>query len=87
MVFMLAIAWGVLIYSFFIVSMNVLTTLAESERELYESIKRSEKKEQMRGQAEEMIHRFVIGARQMRKRQKLNEIKKGNTYRLYYTKE
>jgi hypothetical protein len=84
---MLAIAWGVLIYSFFIVSMNVLTTLAESERELYESIKRSEKKEQMRGQAEEMIFRFVIGARQMRKRQKLNEIKKGNTYRLYYTKE
>ena len=31
-VFMLAIAWGVLIYSFFIVSMNVLTTLTESER-------------------------------------------------------
>ncbi len=28
-VFMLAIAWGILIYSFFIVSMNVLTTLSE----------------------------------------------------------
>jgi len=41
-VFMLAIAWGVLIYSFFIVSMNVLTSLTESERELYESIKRKE---------------------------------------------
>jgi hypothetical protein len=31
MVFMLAIAWGFLIYSLFIVSMNVLTTLTSEE--------------------------------------------------------
>jgi hypothetical protein len=35
-VFILAIIWGVLIYSFFIVSMNVLTTLSENEREVYD---------------------------------------------------
>ncbi len=34
--FIVAIIWGTLIYSFFIVSMNVLTTLTEDEREVYD---------------------------------------------------
>jgi len=42
-VFILAIIWGVLIYSFFIVSMTVLTTLSENEREVYDQIIRNEK--------------------------------------------
>ena len=42
-VFILAIIWGTLIYSFFIVSMNVLTTLTEDEKEVYDQIVRNEK--------------------------------------------
>ena len=86
-VFMLAIAWGVLIYSFFIVSMNVLTTLTESERELYDSIKRREQLEHMRPRAESLVFTFLMFQRRMRRKQKLMEIKVGETYSRHYTRE
>ena len=38
MVFMLAIAWGFLIYSLFIISMNVLTTLTPDEQEVFDRL-------------------------------------------------
>jgi hypothetical protein len=84
-VFILAIIWGTLIYSFFIVSMNVLTTLTEDEREVYDQIVRNEKQQEQYPQAESVIFNFLIYHRRAKKKQKLVKITKSKTYALHYT--
>jgi hypothetical protein len=60
MVFMLAIAWGFLIYSLFIVSMNVLTTLSEEEKVVYEQLVQTEQKIKSMPTAGKLIATFLI---------------------------
>ncbi|TNV82288.1 hypothetical protein FGO68_gene2421 [Halteria grandinella] len=68
MVFMLAIAWGFLIYSLFIVSMNVLTTLTQEEKVVYDTIVHQEKVDGLKQSAGTTIAKFLVFAHRHRKR-------------------
>lgn len=57
---MLAIAWGFLIYSLFIVSMNVLTTLSEEEKGVYAKLVKEESISGMRDKADKVIGAFLV---------------------------
>lgn len=81
---MLAVAWGSVIYSLFIVSMHVLTTLSEQEQAVYNEVT---VREEVRGikAAEATIFNFLVFARRLKIKRGLLAKKRTIRYELHFT--
>lgn len=84
---MLAIVWGYLVYSLFIVSMNVLTTLTEEESEVYKQLVAREQSDQTKPEAERVIFSFLVFRKKFKKKERFNRVKQSEKYEKYFTPE
>ena len=84
--FMLAVAWGSVIYSLFIVSMHVLTTLTPEEQDVYTAVITKEDTLSLRkGHAESTVFSFLVFLKRHQAKRMLLSKKRSITYRDHYT--
>ncbi len=81
---MLAVAWGSVIYSLFIVSMHVLTTLSPEEKAVYRAVTVLEETRGLK-EAESIVFNYLIFIKRLRVKRHLQHKKRSVTYSLHYT--
>jgi len=81
---MLAVAWGSVIYSLFIVSMHVLTTLSYEEQAVYREVTVREETRGLKA-AKSTVFNFLVFARRLKVKRGLMAKKLTIRYKLHFT--
>lgn len=81
---MLAVAWGSVIYSLFIVSMHVLTTMSYEEQAVYREVTVREETRALKA-ADATVFNFLVFARRLKVKRGLMAKKLTIRYKLHFT--